>query len=104
MRRSRLLIASLFAVLVMAKPARAHEPNPLAFDPVGYGNRAISNPYGYGFRGATGQGLFSGMFRPYVIDGPGTFRGETSQVFPFHRRSHLGNIRQAVPLLLHRYP
>ncbi len=96
----------LFALILLGgtQLSHAHEPRPLAFDPVGRGNVAMSNPYGYGFRGATGQGLFSGMFRPYVVDGPATYRSETSQVFPFRRRGHVGNARQAGWLLLHRYP
>lgn len=101
MRRSRL---ALGLALLGGAIARAHEPSPLAFDPVGYGNRAISNPYGYGFRGATGQGAFSGLFRPYVIDGPGVFRSESSRAFPPLRRRHLGNAAQAGQILLHRYP
>ena len=47
---------------------RAHGPK--SFDPIAPSPTGQRNSYGYGFRGAPGQGLFSGIQRHVVRDAP----------------------------------
>ena len=92
---------SLFLPLFLVSSAVAHDPQP-RFDPVATMSGEMVNPYGSGFRGRSGQGMFSGIYRPHVIDGPAVFR---DSVYPFPpRRTHVGNAIQSLQIFHRRWP
>ncbi len=90
MRRLALLLP-----LLLSSPALAHD----RFDPVANLDGRLTNPYGRGFRGAEGQGLLSGLYRPYVLDGPSTYR---SSVYPFQPAHQ--PLRQTIHIFHRRWP
>lgn len=97
MRRLLLLVPMLAAS--SASGGDHHRPK---FDPVSTFDGRLVNPYGQGFRGAEGQGVFSGLFRPGVTDGPAVYRVSE---YPFPpRRTHLGNAFQTVRIFHRRWP
>lgn len=92
---------AFFVPLLLASSALAHDKTP-RFDPVATGSGAMVNPYGSGFRGRSGQGMFSALYRPHVIDGPAVFR---NSVYPFSPRPHhVGNAIQSLQVFHRRWP
>lgn len=87
--------------LMLASSALGHDKTP-RFDPVATNSGAMVNPYGSGFRGRSGQGMYSGLYKPYVIDGPAVFR---DSAYPFPpRRNHVGNAIQSLQIFHRRWP
>lgn len=80
---------------LLCSPALAHD----RFDPVANLDGRLVNPYGRGFRGAEGQGLLSGLYRPYVLDGPATYRW-SAYPFPPSRQP----VRQTIRIFHRRWP
>ena len=64
---ARSLLVGL-ALTSLATAATAHGPK--AFDPIAPSPTGLKNSYGYGFRGAPGQGMLSGIYRHRVNDAP----------------------------------
>ena len=62
-------LSMIALVALWASEARAHD-GPKVFDPIAPSPIGLRNNYGYGFRGAPGQGLFSGLHRAQVRDSP----------------------------------
>ena len=92
----------LFALpIFLASPALAHD-HPPRFDPVANLDGRLVNPYGYGFRGREGQGMYSGLYRAGVTDGPAVFRSSEYPLPP--RRTHVGNAVQSVRIFHRRWP
>ena len=81
--------------LLLCSSVLAHD----RFDPVANVDGRLTNPYGRGFRGAEGQGLLSGLYRPYVVDGPSTYR---SSVYPFQPARQ--PVRQTIRIFHRRWP
>jgi hypothetical protein len=81
--------------LLLASSAFAHD----RFDPVANLDGRLTNPYGRGFRGAEGQGLLSGLYRPYVLDGPSTYRSSAYPFPPAHQP-----VRQTIHIFHRRWP
>ena len=81
--------------LLLCSSVLAHD----RFDPVANLDGRLVNPYGRGFRGAEGQGLLSGLYRPYVLDGPSTYRSSAYPLQPAHQP-----LRQTIHIVRRRWP
>lgn len=92
----------LFALPLLAGSTALGHDHPARFDPVANLDGQLVNPYGQGFRGREGQGMFSGLYRAGVTDGPSVFRSSEYPLPP--RRTHLGNAIQSVRIFHRRFP
>ena len=81
--------------LLLCSSAVAHD----RFDPVANLDGRLVNPYGRDFRGAEGQGILSGLYRPYVLDGPSTYRSSAYPLQPARKP-----LRQTIRILHRRWP